>query len=84
MSPGCLCRVDSHLDGGVPGVSPRPYWQQGWGWLARSDSGGLFGAVVPVVDGATVWRGEVIEGRDESTIVGDIREGTGLFALVEA
>ena len=84
MSPGCLCRVDSHLDGGVPGVSPRPDWQQGWGWLARTDTGGLFGAAVPVVDGVTVWRGEVIEGRDETAIVGDVREGSGLFSLVEA
>lgn len=82
MSPGCLCRVDSQLEGGVPGYGTRPDWQQGWGWLARDhDADALYGAAELVVDGVTVYHGEKLEAPPESDLLEVLRPATGLRSL---
>jgi hypothetical protein len=82
MSPGCLCRVDSQLEGGVPGFGTRPDWQQGWGWLARDhNSDTLYGAAELVVDGQTIYHGQSLEAPGEEAIIRCIENGTGMRAL---
>ena len=80
LSPGCLCRVD----GAVPGVTLRPDWQQGWGWLARdSERGQVYGAAVPIVEGRTVYRSGLIDAEKPEALMTRIREGSGLADLVD-
>jgi len=70
LSPGCLCRVD----GAVPGVSTRPDWQQGIGWIYR-DTGNdnVFASAQTILDGSTIWEGSLLYGHDpELSIAKDI------------
>ena len=61
LTPGCLCRTD----GAVPGNTTRPDWQQGFGWIYRDlGSDKVFASVQTIVDGSTVWNGEMIHGQD--------------------
>lgn len=50
-SPGCLCRID----GAVPGVSARPDWQQGLGFLWVGDDGTEWPEVRRIHAGRIRW-----------------------------
>jgi hypothetical protein len=78
LTPGCLCRID----GGVPGVTLSPDWQQGWGWLARDvERDQVYGAAVPILDGRTVYRAEVVDAAPADEVLDAVRRGTGLDDL---
>jgi len=70
LSPGCLCRVD----GAVPGVTTRPDWQQGIGWIYRDTvNDNVFASAQTILNGTTIWEGSIQEGRDpELSIAKDI------------
>ena len=57
-SPGCLCRVD----GGVPGVTQRPDWQQGLGFVWLGEAGQEWSEVRPIRNGRLRWDGVFLSG----------------------
>lgn len=72
-SPGCLCRID----GGVPGVTARPDWQQGLGVLWW-DGEREHAEVRAIHDGRMIWDGVALVGEDRGD---EYARATGWAAL---
>jgi len=60
MQPGCLCRID----GGTPGVSPRPDWQHGVGFGILDSNGQEHIWAAPIHDGILYFEGKIYKGED--------------------
>lgn len=74
LSPGCVCRVD----GAVPGHNLSQNWQQGFGVAHFEPNGWHIIDAIPIVDGRTVYGGQVYEARDRGA---DLRADTGWDVL---
>lgn len=61
MQPGCLCRID----GGTPGVSPRPDWQHGVGFGILDSNGQEHLWAAPIHNGKLYFEGKVYQGQED-------------------
>ena len=68
MQPGCLCRID----GGTPGVSPRPNWQHGVGFAILDESGQEHLWAAPIHEGKLYFEGKVYQGTEDRDHLADV------------